>query len=204
MVRALIVCLAVTLAAGFIERTPQAQASLRPGDVDGDAGVNSVDAALVLQFDAGLVTELKDEKAADVSGDDIVNSLDAALILQYEGGWISQPNPNWDASVSMASVAGECRGDNVGWTVTFHNAGTDKGIAVLTVFLKQRIEGSAQFTTIPGKAVIYDNVHVEPGTSALSGTFSSLGVDPSAEELLIEANGARSEAFAPCRATAAP
>jgi hypothetical protein len=56
------------------------------GDANCDGGANSVDAALVLQFDAGLIDSLACESAADVNGDGSVNSVDAALILQLDAG----------------------------------------------------------------------------------------------------------------------
>lgn len=58
------------------------------GDVSCDGVVNSIDAALILQFDAGLVDSLSCQDAADVSADGSVNSLDAALILQFAAGLI--------------------------------------------------------------------------------------------------------------------
>jgi hypothetical protein len=64
--------------------TPTVQA----GDVGCDGQVNSIDAALVLQYSAGLVTLLACQGAADVNGDGTVNALDAALILQYDAGLI--------------------------------------------------------------------------------------------------------------------
>lgn len=65
----------------------------RPGDVSCDSRVNSIDAALVLQFDAGLITALSCRQNADVSGDGRVNAVDAALILQYDAGLIDRLGP---------------------------------------------------------------------------------------------------------------
>lgn len=56
------------------------------GDVNCDDRVNAVDAALILQRDAGLVSTLPCDENADVSGDGRINSIDAALILQREAG----------------------------------------------------------------------------------------------------------------------
>ncbi len=58
------------------------------GDVSCDGVINSIDAALVLQFDAGLIPSLACEQGADVNGDGNINSLDAALILQLDAGLI--------------------------------------------------------------------------------------------------------------------
>lgn len=56
------------------------------GDVDCSMEVSSIDAALVLQFDAQLLNALQCPELADISGDDRSNSLDALLILQLVAG----------------------------------------------------------------------------------------------------------------------
>jgi hypothetical protein len=58
------------------------------GDVNCDGAVNSIDAALLLQLDAGLIASLPCPDAADVNGDSSINAVDAALILQYDAGLI--------------------------------------------------------------------------------------------------------------------
>lgn len=60
------------------------------GDANCDGSGDSVDAALVLQFDAGLLTSLACEAAADVDGNNTINSVDAALVLQTIAG-LSEP-----------------------------------------------------------------------------------------------------------------
>ena len=60
------------------------------GDVNCDGRVNSVDASLVLQKDAGLVDELACEEAGDVNTDNQLNAVDAALILQYDARLIDK------------------------------------------------------------------------------------------------------------------
>jgi len=59
-----------------------------PGDVDCDGVVNAVDAALVLQFVAGLLDDLPCAENADVNADGDVTAVDAALILQFVAGLI--------------------------------------------------------------------------------------------------------------------
>lgn len=61
----------------------------RYGDVSCDTNVNSLDAALVLQFSAGLVSSLNCHQNADVNSDGSINALDAALILQFSAGLIA-------------------------------------------------------------------------------------------------------------------
>ena len=59
------------------------------GDVSGDGIVDSYDAALIQQYDVGMIPgEGLQLSLADVSGDGIVDSYDAALILQYDVGMI--------------------------------------------------------------------------------------------------------------------
>jgi hypothetical protein len=61
------------------------QAALE-GDANCDGGVTAVDAALVLQYDAGLIDSLPCEDNADVNNDGVINAIDAALILQLVAG----------------------------------------------------------------------------------------------------------------------
>jgi len=63
------------------------------GDANCDGRVNSVDALLVLQLDAGLVSSVACPANANVNGDGQTNSLDAALILQYDAGIIHTLGP---------------------------------------------------------------------------------------------------------------
>ena len=68
------------------------------GDGNGDGILNSLDAALILKYDAKLITDLTPLQLmlCDASGDGIVNSLDAALILKYDAKLISEfPNSNF-------------------------------------------------------------------------------------------------------------
>lgn len=58
------------------------------GDANCNGSVDSIDAALVLQYGAGLVASLPCQVFADVNEDSTVNSIDAALILQFNAGLI--------------------------------------------------------------------------------------------------------------------
>lgn len=56
------------------------------GDADCSSEMNSIDAALVLQFEAGLLESLPCEFQADVNADGTIDSRDALLILQTTAG----------------------------------------------------------------------------------------------------------------------
>ena len=61
------------------------------GDVNGDGEVQAYDAALTLQFSAGIVNpDFQNEEAADVDDDGTITAFDAALILQYSAGLIDE------------------------------------------------------------------------------------------------------------------
>ncbi len=63
------------------------------GNVDCNGGVSSVDAVLVLQYEAALITSLPCPENADVNEDAIINGIDAALILQVGAGLIDSLPP---------------------------------------------------------------------------------------------------------------
>jgi murein DD-endopeptidase MepM/ murein hydrolase activator NlpD len=65
-----------------------------PGDGNCDRAVNSIDAALILQFDAGLIDPLPCLDSADTNRDGAVNPIDAALILQLEAGLFENLTPD--------------------------------------------------------------------------------------------------------------
>ena len=70
-----------------------AVAPFRNGDANCDRETNSVDAAIVLQFNAGLFSALACPEAADVDGNGLADSLDAVLILQFVAGLIEELPP---------------------------------------------------------------------------------------------------------------
>ncbi|MBI4571457.1 MAG: hypothetical protein HY723_05860 [Chloroflexi bacterium] len=73
-------------------RTAMATPTPRPsGDVDCSGRVDAIDAALVLQLEAGLVSGLRCGFLGDVSGDGRLNSIDATLILQFVAGLLPAP-----------------------------------------------------------------------------------------------------------------
>lgn len=70
-----------------IAGTPQ-EPTFFLGDVNCNGSVNSIDAALVLQLEAGLIDSLPCSANADMNNDGTINSLDAQLILQYSAGLV--------------------------------------------------------------------------------------------------------------------
>ena len=55
-------------------------------DANNDGECNSLDAALVLKYDADLTEETEELLLCDMNSDGVVNSLDAAFILRYDAG----------------------------------------------------------------------------------------------------------------------
>ena len=64
------------------------------GDVNMDGVANSVDASLVLQLKAALISSLPNESSGDVNGDGSLTSVDAALLLQFTAGLIGEDGLN--------------------------------------------------------------------------------------------------------------
>jgi hypothetical protein len=56
------------------------------GDVDDRGGVTSIDALIVLQLGARLISSLPNAPSADVNGDGQITAIDATLILQLVAG----------------------------------------------------------------------------------------------------------------------
>ena len=84
----LLVSIAMLLLAGAA-MAPGASAgdpSAESGDVNCDGSANSVDAALILQFEAALKDSFACPDAADVDGDGAVNSIDARIVLELDAG----------------------------------------------------------------------------------------------------------------------
>lgn len=68
--------------------TPPATEPKLPGDADCNGVVNSIDAALILQYDAGLISSVPCPDDANFNHDGSINAIDAALVLQTEAGLI--------------------------------------------------------------------------------------------------------------------
>jgi plastocyanin len=67
-------------------RTPTPTPAGLAGDANKDGRVNAIDAALVLQYSAGLIPTINPN--ADVNHSGQTNAIDAAVILQYAAGLI--------------------------------------------------------------------------------------------------------------------
>ena len=70
---------------------PPASRPTANGDVDCTGGATSLDAALVLQFNARLIDTLPCPNEGDVNGDGSIGPRDAALILQISAGLFVLP-----------------------------------------------------------------------------------------------------------------
>lgn len=69
--------------------SPEPPQEALAGDADCNGVVNSRDALLVLQFEAGLIDSLPCMDLADVNGDGRIDSIDAGLIKQIDAGLLS-------------------------------------------------------------------------------------------------------------------
>jgi hypothetical protein len=69
-------------------RTPTS--SGMAGDANCDRRVDAIDAAVELQYSAGLLNALPCRQNADVNDDGVANALDAALILQFVAGLLDE------------------------------------------------------------------------------------------------------------------
>ncbi len=66
--------------------TPAPLPGPAPGDANCNGSVNAIDAALILQLLARLVSALECQPEADVNADGAIDAVDAALILQHVAG----------------------------------------------------------------------------------------------------------------------
>jgi YVTN family beta-propeller protein len=69
-----------------VSPTPSATPPRTTGDVSCDGTANAIDAALILQFSAGLLSSLRCPQNGDVNHNGSINAIDAALILQFTAG----------------------------------------------------------------------------------------------------------------------
>lgn len=73
--------------------TPIPPANGLIGDVDCSGDVTAIDAALILQFAAGLIGSLPCSENGDVNGDGNITAVDAALVLQFAAGLLGNLPP---------------------------------------------------------------------------------------------------------------
>ena len=94
------------VASGTASELPAPQ----PGDADCNGVVDSRDALLVLQFDAGLIDKLTYTclLVADVNSSGHVNALDAALILQFVAGLINDFFPAISGIYGLVTIGPMC------------------------------------------------------------------------------------------------
>ncbi|MBE7011265.1 MAG: hypothetical protein E7415_01165 [Ruminococcaceae bacterium] len=80
----------VVVLADFVKAEEGTVITLSYGDVNGDGEVTGMDASLIIQYSAKLLTNFTDSKereiptaVADVNGDGEVTGMDASLVIQY-------------------------------------------------------------------------------------------------------------------------
>jgi hypothetical protein len=84
---------AVIAGAVWFANRPASAGGPLNGDANCDGSVNSIDAAVVLQYSAGLLPSLGCPANADVNGSGSANSLDSAIILQFAAGLLTHLGP---------------------------------------------------------------------------------------------------------------
>jgi hypothetical protein len=85
---------------GIWQMPASVQAHATRGDVNCSDNVDSIDASIVLQYDARLIQTYDCASQGDTNGDSRSDSLDASLILQFSAALISELGPQ--------GVGGEC------------------------------------------------------------------------------------------------
>jgi hypothetical protein len=73
--------------------SPTCSTSGRVGDANCNGTVNAIDAAIILQGDAGLLHTIPCANLADVNHSGHADALDALLVLQYDAGLLSHLPP---------------------------------------------------------------------------------------------------------------
>ena len=96
MLRILITTLAAAVVLSFASSAHAQELTPLLGDVNCDGDVTSIDAALILQFDSGLIGpgRLPCPDGGDVNADGRIDPVDAALVLQYAAGLIDERPPS--------------------------------------------------------------------------------------------------------------
>jgi Tol biopolymer transport system component len=75
------------------DSTDPSWTQLFAGDANCVGAIDAIDAALILQWNAGLLTHLACALDADVNQDGDVNAIDAALVLQFAAGLLNALPP---------------------------------------------------------------------------------------------------------------
>lgn len=95
VIRAGVLVALTVVIAGILQLSGSSFASdLQWGDVSCDGSVDSRDASLILQYDAGLLGSLPCPKTADVDGSGSADAIDAFFVLQLEAGLIDVLRPD--------------------------------------------------------------------------------------------------------------
>lgn len=77
-----------------------------PGDANCNGTTNAIDAAIILQFDAGILQSVPCPQNADVASFGSINAVDAAVILQFDAGLISSLPSGPTATATRTNVPG--------------------------------------------------------------------------------------------------
>jgi len=124
--KAVAVCLALCLVIGCTFVLYAANASVTPGDVNGDGEINAMDINIIKRVLAGAVTlEEKYLSAADLNGDGEVNSFDSNFISRVASGSGIPSAPSvperTEPSIVVESVRATAGAKSVEVTVSVEN-----------------------------------------------------------------------------------
>lgn len=100
----------------------------RTGDADCSGRIDAIDAAAMLQWDAGLVLALPCWRAADANNDLAVDSLDALLVLQQEAALIDRLGVA--ETLLCPAPAGKGRYGNIDEELDLNGDGTPEVVSV--------------------------------------------------------------------------
>ena len=85
------------------------------GDADCRGDINSIDAAVTLQFTADLLDGLPCQRNMHLNPDAVITSVDVAVLLQYIAGLVDElhPVPSYEGVISSLG-SDDCRALNTG------------------------------------------------------------------------------------------
>lgn len=163
--------LAVVLACSMMSLTAFAD-SLK-GDINGDNKVSAVDARIILQYVAGLITP-ENTDSYDVNGDDKITAVDARIVLQIVAGLIEQPEtpPQDDEKPEIPSTDEEKLEKFVGLMNSVKTDASAVTLVSTTMYECQEPVVGLALSGIISKEDIAESVKDSYGTEEVNETYT--------------------------------